>query len=91
MAGGGTGLLFLRFSSISKICSFVGSYTYPAVAALAKQTGHVRLHLLVISMIASPVCDLCSGHIPQSYGQPSFVSVRGLASPVPSALNVSAL
>jgi len=90
-AGGATGLLFLRFSSISKICCFVGSYTYPAAAALAKQTGQVRLHLLVMSIMASPVWLLCSGQIPQSRGQPSFVSVLGFSSPVPSALMVSAL
>jgi len=55
MAGGGTGSLRLKFSIISMICSFEGSYTYPAAAALAKQTGHLRLHRFVTSMIARAV------------------------------------
>ena len=66
----GTGLLLRRFSSMPVICSAVGSYTYPAADALAKQTGHFRLQRFVTSMIARAVWDLCSGQMPQSYGQP---------------------
>mgnify|MGYP007097272628 CR=1 FL=1 len=63
----------------------------PACAALAKHTGHVRLHLLVTSIMASPVWLLCSGQIPQSYGQPFLVSVRGFSNPVPTCRNSVAL
>src|SRR4030067_1967976 len=86
----GSGLVTRRFSSIPTTCSFVGSYTYPAAAALAKQTGHLRLHLFVTSIIASAVCDLCSGQMPQSRGQFLTVLVRGFSIPSPSYLNFSA-
>src|SRR3972149_7945208 len=82
----GTGLFARRFSSIPVTCSLVGSYTYPAAAALAKHTGHVRLHLFVTSIIASAVWDLCSGQMPQSWGQFLAVFVLGFSMPSPSYL-----
>ena len=36
---------------------------------MAKQTGHLRLHLFVTSIMARAVWDLCSGQMPQSNGQ----------------------
>ena len=86
----GTGSFCLRFSSIPRISSRDGSYTYPAWAALAKQTGHLRLHRFVTSMMAKAVCDLCWGQIPQSSGQLSSVLVRGFLRPSPSYRNFSA-
>ena len=40
---------------VSMTSSFEGSYTYPAAAALTKQTGHFRLQRLVTSMMARAV------------------------------------
>ena len=55
----------------------------------AKQIGQSRLQFVFTSMIPRQACCLCSGHRPQSSGQPSFTSVWVSRGIVPGLLNRS--
>src|SRR3990170_1132767 len=63
------------------ICSNVGSNTYPAAFAFAKQIGHFRLHRFVRSRLQSP----------HSYGQTFASTIEGFSRPTPSKAQFSAL
>ena len=71
-----------RSSMPSASCS-VRLYPLPA---LAKHVGQERLHAVFTSIRARQVCCLCSGHRPQSSGQPSFTSVLYPRGAVPGLL-----
>ena len=55
---------------MSRISSCVGSYNLPDAAALAKQIGHFKLHLLVTSINPNTVEVSWFSQSPQSFGQP---------------------
>ena len=53
----------------------------------AKQIGQSRLQPVLTSMMPRQACCLCSGHSPQSEGQPSLTSVWVCSGRVPGLLN----
>src|SRR6516165_2699446 len=55
----------------------------------AKQIGQSRLHAEFSSIMPRHACCLCSGHRPQSSGQPSTVSVWSVSGIVPGLLKRS--
>ncbi len=71
-------------SSIRAHCSRVIEYPSGWWPESAKQIGQSRLQPVLTSMIPRQACCLCSGHSPQSLGQPSFTSVWRSAGSCPA-------
>jgi len=74
-------------SSIRSHCSSVIAYPSLWCPESAKQIGQSRLQPVLTSMIPRQACCLCSGHNPQSLGQPSLTSVWNVSGIVPGLLN----
>src|SRR5438093_10952315 len=91
IAATGIGLWARRTANSYTICSNVGSNTYPAAFALAKQIGHLRLQRFVRSMLHSEVAEEWRLHRPHSYGHTLASTICGFSSPTPTKAQSAAL